>query len=117
MDRLPKHLVDVEKSSLPIQNFFKGSARRRAKAATSSTTEGSVDTVPSAQTLIGTKRSERISAALNFPATLYPLLLQLQSYLDSSSALVEECLGFLVYIEFSDEGSDGGRLVKSTRLL
>ena len=45
------------------------------------------------------------------------LFLQMQSYLDASSALVEECLGFLVDIESSDESSDGGGLVTATRLL
>ena len=102
---------------MSFQNFFKESARRRAKSATASTTDGSVSTAPSSQPLIGTKRSERISDALNFPALLYTLFLQLQSYLDASSALVEECSGFLVDIESSDEGSDGGGLVTAIRLL
>ena len=87
------------------------------KAATSATTDGLVATAPSSQPLIGTKRSERISAVLNFPVPLYTLLLQLQSYLDASSALVEEFSGFLVDIESSDEFSDGGGLVTATRLL
>ena len=43
--------------------------------------------------------------------------MQLQSYLDASSDLDEECSGFLVYIDSSDEGSDGGGLVTATRLL
>ena len=87
------------------------------KAATATTKDGSVATAPSAQPLIGTKRSDPISAALNFPAPLYTLFLQMQSYLDASSALVEECSGFLVDIESSDESSDGGGLVTATRLL
>ena len=87
------------------------------KAATAATADGLVATAPSAQPLIGTKRSERISNALNFPVPLYMLFLQMQSYLDGSSALVEECLGFLVDIESSGEGSDGGGLVTATRLL
>ena len=45
------------------------------------------------------------------------LFLQLQSYVDASGALVGEFLGFLVNIESSDEGSDGGGLVIATRLL
>ena len=72
---------------------------------------------PSAQPLIGTKRSDHKSAALNFTVPLYTLLLQLQSYLDASSALVEDFSGFLVDIESSDEFSDGGGLVTATRLL
>ena len=76
-----------------------------------------VATEPLAQTLIGTKRSDHISDALNFPALLYTIFLQLQSYLDDSSALVEEYSGLLVDIESSDEGSDGGGLVTATRLL
>ena len=94
MDGLPKRLGGVDKAILTLQNFFKGSSRRRAKAATAATTDGSVTTAPSVQSLIGTKRSERISAELNFPAPLYTLLLQLQSYLDASSALVEEFWGY-----------------------
>ena len=78
------------------------------KAETVLTADGLVDTVPSAQPLNGTKRSERISAALNFPVPLYTLFFHLQSYLDASCALVEEFSGFLVDIESSDEGSDGG---------
>ena len=113
----PKCLGDVEKARLPLQNVLKGSSRRRAKAETDATTDGSLATAPSAQPLLGTNQSERISDALNFPAPLYTLFLQLQSYLDSSRALVEECSGFLVYIEYSDEGSDGGGPVKATRLL
>ena len=81
------------------------------KAATAATTDGSVVTAPSAQLLIGTKWSERISTALKFIVRLYTILLHLQSYLDASSDLVEECLGFLVDIKSSDEGSDGGGLV------
>ena len=117
MDGLPKRLGGVDKVSLLLQNFFKGSSRRRAKAATAATTDGSVATATSTQLLIGTKRSERISAALNFPAPLYMLFLQIKPYLDASSALVEECLGLLVDIESSEQGSDGGGLVTSTRLL
>ena len=79
------------------------------KAATAATADGLVATAPSAQPLIGTKRSERISDALKFTVPLYMLFLQMQSYIDGSSALVEECLGFLVDIESSAEGSDGGR--------
>ena len=77
------------------------------KAETAATKDSLVATAPSAQPLIGIKRSERRSAALNFPVPLYTLFLQIQSYLDASSALVEECLGFLVYIESIDEGSYG----------
>ena len=87
------------------------------KAATAATAYGSVATAPSGQLLIGTKRSERISAALNFNVPLYTLFLQLRSYLDASSALVEEFSAFLVDIESSDEGSYGGGLVTATRLL
>ena len=76
-----------------------------------------VDTAPSAKPLIVTKQSERISAALIFTAPLYTIFLQLQLYLDASSVLVEECSGFLVDIDSSDEGSDGGGLVTVTRLL
>ena len=81
------------------------------KAATAATTDGSLATAPSAQPLIGTKQSERISSAINFPVPLYTLFLHLQSYLNASSALVEECSGFLANIKSSDEGSDGGGLV------
>ena len=109
--------MDIEKASLPLQNFFKGSSRRTSKAATATTTDGSLATTPSVQPLIETKSSERISAALNFTAPLYTLFLRMQSYLDASSALVEECSGSLVDIESSDEGSDGGELVTTTRLL
>ena len=49
--------------------------------------------------------------------TLYTLFLQLQSYIDASSALVEEFSGFLANIESSDESSDGGGLVTATRLI
>ena len=108
LDRLPKHLGDVDKASLPLHNFLKGSSRRRVKAETTTTTDGLVATAPSAQLLILTKWSERISAALNFPVPLYTLFLQLHSYLDALSALVEEFSGFLVDFESSDEGSDGG---------
>ena len=117
MDGLLKRLGDVDKASLHLQNFLKGSARRMAKAATAVTTDSSVATAPSAQPLIVTNRSEHISSALNFPAPLYMLFLQLQSYLDASRYLVEECLGLLVDIESSYEGSDGGGLVTATRLL
>ena len=48
---------------------------------------------------------------------MYTVFLQLQSYLDASQDLVEKCLGFLVDIESSDEGSDGGGLVTVTRLI
>ena len=48
---------------------------------------------------------------------LYKLLLQMQSYLDASRALVEECSEFLVNIESSDEGSYGRGLATATRLL
>ena len=75
LDRLLKRLVEVEKASLTLRDFLKRSSRRRAKAATAATTDSSVATVPSAHLLIGTKRSECISAALNFPAPLYTLLL------------------------------------------
>ena len=78
------------------------------KAATSATTDGLVATAPSVQPLIGTNRSERISSALNFPVPLYTLFLQLQSYLDASSDLVEERSGLLVDNEPSDEGSYRG---------
>ena len=81
------------------------------KAATASTTDGLVATAPSAQTLIGTKRLERISTALNFSVPLYTFFLQLQSYLDASSALVEAFLWLLVDIESSDEGSYGVGMV------
>ena len=87
------------------------------KAATAARIDRSVDISHSAQLLIGTKQSECIPAVLNFPASLYVLFLQLQSYFDASSALVEEYSGFLVDIESSDEGSDGGGLVIATRLL
>ena len=83
LDGLPKRLGDVEKASLPHNNLLKGSARRRVKAATDGTTVGLVATDPLAQTVIGTKQSERISAALNFPVPLYTIFLQLQSYPDS----------------------------------
>ena len=79
MEGIPKRLGDVEKASLPIQNFLKGSAGRRVKAATAATIDGLLATDPSAQPLIGTKRSERISAALKFPVPLYTLFSQLQS--------------------------------------
>ena len=87
------------------------------KAATTAAANGSVATAPSTQLLIGTKRSERIPAAFNFPVPLYTRFLQLQSYLDSSSAFMEECLGFLVDIESIDEGLDGGGLVIATGFL
>ena len=93
LDRIPKQLGDVEKASLPLQNFFKGSARRRGKAVTAATSDGSVATAPSAQSLIGTKRSDRIPSALNFTTPLYTLFLQMQSYLDDLSSLVAECWG------------------------
>ena len=86
MEGLPKRLGDVEKSSLSLQNFFKVSSRRIVKAETAATTDGLVATAPSAHPLIGTKRSERISAALKFPVPLYIIFLQLHSYLDASSA-------------------------------
>ena len=117
MEGLPKRLGGVDKISLLLQNFFKGSSRRRAKAATAAIPDGLVSTAPSAQPLIGTKRSERIPAAFNFPVPLYTRFLQLQSYLDSSSAFMEECLGFLVDIESIDEGLDGGGLVIATGFL
>ena len=81
------------------------------KAATASTTDGLVATAPSVQTLIGTKRLERISTALNFSMPLYTFFLQLQSYIDASSALVEAFLWLLVDIESSDEGSYGVGMV------
>ena len=87
------------------------------KAATDATTDGLVATAPSSQPLTGTERSDYISAALKFPVPIYRLLLHLHSYLDASSALVEECSGLLVDIESSDEGSDGGGLVTAIRLL
>ena len=90
MGGLPKRLGGVEKASLLLQNLFKVSARRRAKAATAATTDGSVATAPSSQPLIRTKRSERISDALKFPTPLYTLFFQLHSYIDVSRALVEE---------------------------
>ena len=117
MDAPPKRLWGVEKASLSLQNLLKGSSRRRAKAATSAIPDGLVYTAPSAQPLIGTKRLERISAALKFPAPLYMSFLQLQSYLDASSGLVEESSELLVDIESSDEVSDVGGLVTATILL
>ena len=86
---IPKRLWVVEKASLLLNNFLKGPSRRRVKAETDTMTDGSVATTPSAQPLIGTKRSERISAALKVPMPLYTLFLQMQSYLTASSALVE----------------------------
>ena len=83
LDGLPKCLGDVDKSSLTLRNFLKVSARSRVKAATDAMTDGLVATATSAQPLIGTKQSERISAALKFPVPLYTLFLQLQSYLDA----------------------------------
>ena len=77
LDGLPKCLGDVEKASLPLHNLFKVSERSREKAATVATTDGLVATTSSAQLLIGIKRSERISAALNFFSPLYTLFLQL----------------------------------------
>ena len=77
-DGIPKRLGDVEKASLPLQSFFKRSARRMMKAATDATTYSLVSTAPSAHPLIGTKCSERKSDSLNFPAPLYTLFLQLQ---------------------------------------
>ena len=77
MDGLPKRLEYIEKASLPLQNLLKGSARRRVKAATAATTYGLVATPPSVQSLIGTKRSERVYAVLNFTLPLYTLLLQM----------------------------------------
>ena len=89
MYRLPKCLGDAEKANLPLQNLLKGSARRRSKDATAVTTDVLVATDTLAQTLIWTKQSEHISNALNFPALLYTIFLQIQSYIDDSSALVE----------------------------
>ena len=114
MEGIYKQLGDVDKSSLPLHNFCKGSARRREKSATAAKTDGWVATAPSAQPLIGTKWSEPISDALKFPAPIYTLILQLQSYLKRFGGIM---LGLLVDIESSDEGSEGGRLVTSTRLL
>ena len=79
LDGISKRLGDVEKASLPLQNYLKGSVRSRMKAATAATTDGLVATAPSVQPLIGTKQSECISAALNFPVHIYTLFLQLQS--------------------------------------
>ena len=73
---IPNLLGDVEKSSLPLHNFLKGSSRRGVKAETAAMTDGSIATDPSAQPLIGTNQSERISAALNVPAPLYTVFLQ-----------------------------------------
>ena len=109
MDRLPKRLGDVEKASLTLQNFLKVSDRRRVKVATAAMIDGLVATAPSAQPLIGTKQSDHKSAALNFPVPLYTFFLQLQSYLDASSALVEELSVFLVDIESSGKGLYGGK--------
>ena len=75
LEVLPKRLGGVEKASLPLKNSIKVSASIRAKAETAATTYGLVATSPSAQPLIGTKRSEHISAALNFPTPLYTLFL------------------------------------------
>ena len=116
MDGIHKRLGDVEKSILPLQNFFKVTVRRRLKATTDATADGSVATAPSAQPLIVTKWSERISVVLNFLAPLYTLFLWLQLYLDASSALVEAFWGSWSILSLVMRVHMGGG-VTATRLL
>ena len=89
LEGLPKRRGGFEKEILPLRDLLKGSSRRRVKDATAATIDRSVANAPSEQPLIVTKQPERISATFNFPVPLYTIFLQLQSYLDASSALVE----------------------------
>ena len=83
---LPRKLREVERSTGPLQAFFREAAMASSSASgNSSNKDDDKDKVRDVQTalLLGTDRSARIDAARSLPEPLYALFCQLTGYVDA----------------------------------
>ena len=85
---LPRKLREVERSTGPLQTFFREAALASSSGNASKKDDGKDDEVGrdkdvQAALLIGTDRSARIDAARSLPEPLYALFCQLTGYVDA----------------------------------